>query len=65
MVEYLGTSRKEMGEAEWEKMGKKLKALDQAMLRTRAVLDPKSLADADWEQAAKEDAFQVAIGLGV
>jgi hypothetical protein len=58
MAMLLGVSRKEMGEDEWKRLGWKLAALDQALLRTRAVLDPVTLSDEDWEKA-KETAWQV------
>ena len=52
-VMLLGISRDAMGEYEWKRLEWKLKALDQAMLRVRAVLDPLSLTGEDWMKTDK------------
>lgn len=51
VVEFLGYSRKEMGEADWSNLMSYIERMDQSILRARAVLDPESLEDADWEKA--------------
>lgn len=62
IVEYLGMAREKMGEDEWKRLDMKLKALGRAMLRARAVLDPLSLTDQEWE-TANQDAFALMIEL--
>lgn len=59
IVQYLGISKKDMGNYEWGKLEEYLKRLDQAMLRTRAVLDPVTLNDEEWEKASNHTAFDL------
>lgn len=56
IVSYINIGRKPT-EYEWKDLREQLQRLDQALLRTRAVLDPITLTDEQWEQASKYTAF--------
>ena len=58
IVGYLNIGRKPT-ESEWKELKRQLQRLDQAMLRARAVLDPVTLSEEEWERAAEHTAFDL------
>lgn len=58
IVGYVNIGRKPTKQ-EWKTLREQLQRLDQALLRTRAVLDPITLSDEQWKQASKHTAFDL------